>query len=49
MYPKIPLEVVADPFGSVQHTLGTNALVDRWQDILFTSSFITLLHMWDRL
>jgi len=49
MYPQIPLEVVTEPLESVQHTLGTNTLVDTWQDILYTSSFIVLLHVWDRL
>jgi len=26
MYPRIPWELVADPLGSVEHTLGTTAL-----------------------
>jgi len=47
MYPQIPSEVVMNPLGSVEHTLGTTALVDTWQDILYTTSslhYYTLGH-----
>jgi hypothetical protein len=32
MYPRIPWELVADPLGSAEHTLGTTALARRRPD-----------------
>ena len=32
MYPRIPWELVADPLGSAEHTLGTTALEQRFSN-----------------
>jgi len=44
MYPRIPFELVADPLGSTEHTLGTTVL-----DVSFLQTFNENLNLISRM